>query len=54
MNQVSRRGFIKNAGGASIALWLGLSNKTFYNAHAVEILSFDFSLFFIPKRGYQC
>ena len=29
MNQVSRRSFIKNAGGASIALWLGISNKGF-------------------------
>ena len=29
MNQVSRRSFIKNAGGASVALWLGLSNKVF-------------------------
>ncbi|HZJ59035.1 MAG TPA: molybdopterin cofactor-binding domain-containing protein, partial [Chitinophagaceae bacterium] len=29
MTQVSRRRFIKNAGGASVALWLGLSNKFF-------------------------
>ena len=29
MTQVSRRSFIKNAGGASVALWLGLSNKFF-------------------------
>ncbi len=29
MNQVSRRSFIRNTGGASVALWLGLSNKFF-------------------------
>lgn len=29
MNQVSRRTFIKNTGGASIALWLGISSKGF-------------------------
>src|SRR6476469_1946721 len=27
MNQVSRRSFIKNTGGAGIAVWLGLSAK---------------------------
>src|SRR4030095_5161869 len=27
MNQVSRRSFIKNTGGAGIALWLGLTAK---------------------------
>src|ERR1700704_4874697 len=26
MNQVSRRGFLKNSGGAGIALWLGISS----------------------------
>jgi len=29
MNQVSRRSFIKHTGGASIALWLGISSKGF-------------------------
>src|SRR4030095_13991842 len=29
LNQVSRRSFIKNAGGASVALWLGISAKGF-------------------------
>src|SRR5215471_16363525 len=28
MTQVSRRDFIKNAGGAGIALWLGLNAKS--------------------------
>src|SRR4030095_5987434 len=29
LNQGSRRSFIKNAGGASVALWLGISAKGF-------------------------
>src|SRR5678816_3575980 len=31
MQQVTRRSFIKNAGGASLALWLGLSDKSYAN-----------------------
>ena len=50
MNQVSRRSFIKNAGGASVALWLGLSNK-FFEDKAGDVLEANFTPYIIVESN---
>jgi len=50
MNQVSRRSFIKNAGGAGVALWLGLSNK-FFEDKAGDVLEANFTPYIIVESN---
>ncbi len=50
MNQVSRRSFIKNAGGASVALWLGLSNK-FFAGKQGDVFEANFTPYIIVESN---
>src|SRR6476619_7333614 len=48
MKQVSRRSFITNVGGTSIALWLGLSNKS-YAGDAGNALETNFTPYILVE-----
>jgi len=50
MNQVSRRSFIRNAGGAGVALWLGLSNK-FFEDKAGDVLEANFTPYILVESN---
>jgi isoquinoline 1-oxidoreductase subunit beta len=50
MNQVSRRSFLKNTGGAGVALWLGLSNK-FFADNTGDILKANFTPYILVESN---
>jgi len=50
MNQVSRRSFIRNTGGASVALWLGLSNKFFVDKTS-DVFEANFTPYIIVESN---
>src|SRR6266705_6783563 len=51
MIQVSRRSFLKNAGGASVALWLGISAKGFAGKTPDRVISENFTPYIIVEAN---